>query len=138
MARRNRRRQRVPQDPVEAQIETLSHDGRGIARIEGKTVFVAGALTGETVKFLYTKKHSKYDEAKTIELIANPSSDRVEAQCQHFDICGGCSLMHMSADAQLSLKQNTLEQHLNHFGFTLHQRFSVFFLTKHHRVFVYD
>jgi len=116
MARRNRRRQKLPQDPVEASIESLSHDARGIARIEGKTVFVDGALAGETVKFLYTKKHSKFDEAKTIEVIANPSPDRVEPKCQHFGVCGGCSLMHMSPEAQLAAKQNTLEDHLTHFG----------------------
>jgi len=116
MARRNNRRQRLPQDPVEALIETLSHDARGIARIDGKTIFVDGALAGETVKFLYTKKHSKYDEAKTIEVIANPSSDRVEPKCKHFGVCGGCSLMHMSPEAQLAAKQDTLEEHLTHFG----------------------
>ena len=60
MARRNRRR-KLPQDPVVATIESLSHDGRGIARIEGKTIFIDGALAGETVQFLYTKKHSKFD-----------------------------------------------------------------------------
>lgn len=115
MARRNRRR-RLPQDPVETIIETLSHDGRGIARIEGKTVFVDGALAGETVKFLYTKKNSKYDEGKTVEVVANASGARVEAKCQHFGICGGCSLMHMAPAAQLTLKQNTLAEHLTHFG----------------------
>jgi len=117
MARRNnRRRQKLPQDPVEVLIESLSHDGRGIARIDGKIVFIDGALAGETIKFLYTKKHSKFDEAKTIEVVANASSDRVEAQCQHFGVCGGCSLMHMSPEAQLATKQNTLEEHLTHFG----------------------
>jgi len=116
MARRNSRRQRLPQDPVEASIESLSHDGRGIARIEGKTVFVDGALAGETVKFLYTKKHSKYDEAKTIEVVSDPSNDRVAPQCQHFGVCGGCSLMHMSPEAQLAVKQKTLGEHLTHFG----------------------
>jgi 23S rRNA (uracil1939-C5)-methyltransferase len=114
MARRNRRRQ-LPQDPVTATIESLSHDGRGIARIEGKTIFVDGALTGETVQFLYTKKHSKFDEGKTIS-VSNPANDRVEAKCQHFGVCGGCSLMHMSPEAQLTLKQNTLMEQMSHFG----------------------
>jgi len=114
MARRNRR-QRLPQDPVETTIETLSHDGRGIARIEGKTVFVDGALAGEQVKFLYTKKHKSYDEGKTVEVLT-AAEDRVEAKCQHFGVCGGCSLMHMAPDAQLALKQNTLNEHLTHFG----------------------
>ena len=114
MARRNRR-QRLPQDPVETTIETLSHDGRGIARIEGKTVFVDGALAGEQVKFLYTKKRKTYDEGKTVEVLT-AAEDRVEAKCQHFGVCGGCSLMHMDPDAQLTLKQNTLNEHLTHFG----------------------
>ncbi|MBE0439606.1 MAG: 23S rRNA (uracil(1939)-C(5))-methyltransferase RlmD [Gammaproteobacteria bacterium] len=115
MARRNRR-QKLPQDPIEVTIESLGHDGRGIARIEGKILFVDGALAGETVKALYTKKHSKFDEAKIVEVISDASDDRVEAQCQHFGLCGGCSLMHMKPEAQLALKQQTLKEHLTHFG----------------------
>jgi 23S rRNA (uracil1939-C5)-methyltransferase len=115
MARRFKRRQRVPQDPVETHIESLSHDGRGVARIEGKTVFVDGALAGEQVKFVYSKMHSKYDEGRTIEVL-QAANDRVDAKCQHFGVCGGCSLMHMAPEAQLALKQKTLEEHLNHFG----------------------
>jgi len=115
MARRTKRRQRIPQDPVETHIESLSHDGRGVARIEGKTVFIDGALAGEKVKFLYSKMHSKYDEGRTIEVL-EAANDRVDAKCQHFGVCGGCSLMHMAPEAQLALKQKTLEEHLNHFG----------------------
>lgn len=115
MARRTKRRQRIPQDPVETHIESLSHDGRGVARIEGKTVFIDGALAGEQVKFLYSKMHSKYDEGRTIEVL-QAANDRVDAKCQHFGVCGGCSLMHMAPEAQLALKQKTLAEHLNHFG----------------------
>jgi 23S rRNA (uracil1939-C5)-methyltransferase len=114
MARRNRR-QKLPQELVEATIENLSHDGRGIARIDGKTVFVDGALAGEQVKFQYTRLNKKYDEAKTVEVMT-ASDDRVEAKCQHFGVCGGCSLMHMAPEAQLNLKQQTLAEHLTHFG----------------------
>ena len=60
MARRNRRN-KLPLELVETQIESLSHDGRGVARIEGKTVFIDGALGGEKVRFRYSKQHSKYD-----------------------------------------------------------------------------
>ncbi len=115
MARRNRR-QKLPQDPIEVTIESLGHDGRGIARIDGKVLFVDGALAGETVTALYTKKHSKFDEAKIVEVVSGASADRVEAQCQHFGVCGGCSLMHMKPEAQLALKQQTLAEHLTHFG----------------------
>jgi len=115
MARRTNRRKRAPQDPVETHIESLSHDGRGVARIEGKTVFIDGALAGEHIKFVYSKMHSKYDEGRTIEVL-QAANDRVDAKCQHFGVCGGCSLMHMAPEAQLALKQKTLEEHLNHFG----------------------
>jgi len=114
MARRNRR-QRLPKDPVEATIESLSHEGRGIVRIDGKTIFVDGALAGEQIKFVYTKQHKKYDEGKAVEVLTR-SEDRVDAKCQHFGVCGGCSLMHMHPDAQLKMKQQTLNDHLTHFG----------------------
>jgi len=114
MARRNRR-SKLPLDPVETQIESLSHDGRGVARIDGKTVFIDGALGGERVKFRYSKKHSKYDEGRVVEILTS-APDRVEAKCQHYGVCGGCSLMHMAPEAQLVLKQKTLMEQMNHFG----------------------
>jgi 23S rRNA (uracil1939-C5)-methyltransferase len=114
MARR-RRRQKLPQEAVTAEIESLSHEGRGIARLDGKTVFVDGALAGETVSFKYTRVHSKFDEANTVE-VDKASVDRVEAKCQHFGVCGGCSLMHMAPEAQLKHKQATLAEHFSHFG----------------------
>ena len=114
MARRNRRQQ-VSREIFTADIETLAHDGRGIARIDGKTVFIDGALAGESVRFQYTRQHSKFDEAKTVEVLSE-SADRVTAKCAHFGVCGGCSLMHMQPQAQLQLKQNTLAEQLTHFG----------------------
>ncbi len=113
--RRRRRRQKLPQDPVEVTIESLSHEGRGIAHIEGKTIFVDGALAGEQVMFQYTRKHRKYDEGKVVDILS-PAEDRIEAKCEHFGVCGGCSLMHMSPEAQLTLKQATLREQLAHFG----------------------
>jgi len=108
MSKRRRRRQaRVPQDIIEASIESLSAEGRGVARVEGKTVFVDNALVGETVKFQYIKISSKFDEARAIEILT-PSADRVEAACEHYGVCGGCSLMHMKPEAQIVHKQKTL------------------------------
>jgi 23S rRNA (uracil1939-C5)-methyltransferase len=114
MAKR-RRRQKLPTEAVTATIESLSHDGRGIARIDGKTVFVDGALAGETVSFQYTRLHKSYDEGRAVE-VSNHSPDRVEPACTHFGVCGGCSLMHMSPEAQLTHKQATLAEHFAHFG----------------------
>ncbi|MCC5796485.1 MAG: 23S rRNA (uracil(1939)-C(5))-methyltransferase RlmD [Methylophaga sp.] len=114
MARRRRSAQ-LPTTPVNSLIESLSHDGRGIARIEGKTVFVDGALPGEQIEFVYTRKHKNYDEGRTTQVLT-ASQDRVEAKCQHYGICGGCSLMHMEPAAQLRHKQATLAEHFQHFG----------------------
>ena len=105
----------VPQELVVAAIEKLSHDGRGIARIEGKTTFVDGALAGESVEFRYVKCHGRYDEAVVVRVL-EPSRERVTPRCQHADVCGGCSLQHLSTEAQVSLKQSVLVEQLTHFG----------------------
>lgn len=114
MARR-RRKQKLPQEHINADIESLSHDGRGIARIDGKTVFVDGALTGEKVSFQYTRLHKSFDEARVVEVF-EAAAERVEAKCAHFGVCGGCSLMHLAPEAQLAHKQATLAEHFQHFG----------------------
>lgn len=92
---------------MNAEITSYSHDGRGIVRIDGKTTFVSGALVGEEVTIEYIKKHSQFDEAKAIEIL-KPSSDRVSPKCQHFDMCGGCSLQHIDASKQIVMKQAAL------------------------------
>lgn len=114
MARRSRKR-KIPEGIVELNIESLSHDGRGVARIDGKTCFVENALAGETVKAEYLFCSSKFDELKAVEIVeANP--DRVEPVCPHFAICGGCSLQHYANEAQLKHKEATLLDQLEHFG----------------------
>ena len=85
--KRRRRRKRLPADPVETTIETLSNEGRGIARVEGRTVFVDQALAGETVCFQYTRLNSKIAEAKVVE-VKKASPQRVDAKCSVFGICG--------------------------------------------------
>lgn len=114
MARR-RRRKPLPTEPVNATIHAFSHEGRGICSVEGKTVFVDNALKGEEVSFQYTEKRGKFDEGVAIE-IYKASEDRVTPPCEHADICGGCSLQHMSNSAQIAHKQNVLVEQLDHFG----------------------
>lgn len=101
--------------PTTTSITALSHDGRGIAHINGKTTFIENALPNETVSFVYTKHHSKYDEGRAIEII-NSVPERAEPKCQHYGVCGGCSLQHISSAAQLDIKQKMLLEQLKHFG----------------------
>ena len=98
-----------------AQVTRLSHDGRGIAHINGKITFIDGALPDEAVSFSYTSRKSRYDEGRVVEVLT-PSLMRVEPGCKHYSICGGCSMQHMQAAAQIELKQQVLLQQLAHFG----------------------
>ena len=86
-----------------AQIEDLSHDGRGVARIDGKVVFIEGALPGEDVQFEITRQKKDFDEGRTLEVLKS-SPYRLEPACPHFGICGGCSLQHLSSEGQLFYK----------------------------------
>ncbi len=112
---RSRRRKKRPVEPVAATVESLNHDGRGVTHIEGKAVFIHGALPGEKVMFTYTKKSRKFDEGQVVEVI-KPSAERVEPACPHFGICGGCSLQHQDGQAQLQHKQQILMDALKHIG----------------------
>jgi len=110
-----RRRQRLPTEPVTAIIEKFSHDGRGIARIDGKTTFVEGALPHETVTFQYTRQKSDFDEGRLLTIIT-PSPHRVEPPCPHYALCGGCSLQHLDAAEQINEKQTLLLDVLERVG----------------------
>lgn len=114
MSRRHRR-QPVPREPVEITIDSLAHDGRGVGRIDGKAVFVDGALLSEKVVMRYTRCHNKYDEGNAVDVL-QASPDRVTPPCAAAAICGGCSLQHMHSDAQISMKQKILQDQLAHFG----------------------
>lgn len=101
--------------PFEADIDDLAHDGRGVARIEGKTVFVADALPCERVKAHLVRRHRDFDEAQADEILA-ASPDRVVPRCRHFGVCGGCVLQHLAPAAQIAAKQNVLAQNFARIG----------------------
>src|SRR5688500_18950434 len=98
---------------TEAHIESLTHDARGVAHIEGKAVFIEGALPGERVRFRYHEKKPRYDTGGVLEVL-EPSADRVPAPCRHYRVCGGCSLQHMAPPAQILAKQQVLADTLRH------------------------
>lgn len=117
MGRRRGRAKKIPQELITANIDNFSHDGAGIARIEGKTTFVQGALPNETVQFKYTDIKNQYDKGVCVSVLS-PSPLRAKPKCQYYDICGGCSLQHLNTDAQIEMKQSELLEHLKHLGKT--------------------
>lgn len=103
MARRKPKREF---DDVE--IVDMTHDGRGVARVEGKAVFVDGALTGERVSARVVARKRRFDLAETLSVL-QASPDRVDPKCAAFGNCGGCALQHQSVSAQREAKAQALK-----------------------------
>ena len=113
---RSRKPRGVKNSPlVETTIESLTLDGQGVAHIDGKTVFIDGALPGETVAFRYTSYKAKHDEGK-VETVLTPSPERVEPRCEHFGVCGACSWQHISLEGQIRHKQQAMLNNLKYIG----------------------
>jgi 23S rRNA (uracil1939-C5)-methyltransferase len=106
---------RLQMAPEEADIVDLTHEAAGVARIDGKTVFVADALPGERVVLRRTHRQRKLDYAIT-EQVLRASPDRVTPKCPHFGLCGGCALQHLAPEAQLAFKQTQLLENLARLG----------------------
>lgn len=100
---------------IELAIEDLAEDGRGVARVEGKVIFVHGALPGERVRARVSARRRRYDEGFVVEVLA-PSAARVRPPCPHFGRCGGCALQHLAPDAQLAWKERQLAESLRRIG----------------------
>ena len=96
-------------------INSLSHEGRGIGQIDGKTTFVTDALPGETVSINIKRSRGKFNEAECVEVL-DASPERIEPVCEYFGRCGGCSLQHLAPENQIQHKQNVLAEHFQHFG----------------------
>lgn len=96
-------------------IESLDLEARGVARLDGKVVFVDAALPGEKVLARIVKRKASFDTAR-LERILEPSSQRVRPPCPHFGVCGGCAMQHLDPAAQVAIKQRALEDSLWHIG----------------------
>jgi 23S rRNA (uracil1939-C5)-methyltransferase len=92
-------------------VDGLTHEAKGVARLQGKVTFIEGALPGETVEAQVTKAGRRFDEAVLVNII-DPSAYRVDPSCQHFNVCGGCSFQHLADEQQLSAKANWLQGQL--------------------------
>ena len=96
-------------------IESLDHEARGITRLDGKTIFVDGALPGERVEYASFRRKPSYELAHLVDVI-RPSPLRVVPGCEHFGVCGGCAMQHLDPAAQVAVKQRVLEDSLWHIG----------------------
>jgi 23S rRNA (uracil1939-C5)-methyltransferase len=95
-------------DRITVSIEDLTHDGAGVAKIDGYPLFIVGALPGETAEVHVLKTLKSYGFAKLIEIIT-PSEHRVAPPCHVFDECGGCQVQHLSYEGQLMWKQQMVK-----------------------------
>lgn len=113
---RNKARQNPALNPVlTATIESLDQEGRGVAHVEGKTIFIDGALPNERVTYQSQHIKASYEVANVIEVLTS-STQRVTPKCPHFGLCGGCKLQHLDAKSQVEEKQKLLEADLWHIG----------------------
>ena len=98
-----------------ATIESLDQEGRGVAHVEGKTIFIDGALPTEKVTFRSHRIKPSYEVANVVDVLKQ-SNQRVVPKCPHFGLCGGCKLQHLDFAAQVANKQRLLENDLKHIG----------------------
>jgi 23S rRNA (uracil1939-C5)-methyltransferase len=96
-------------------IESLDQEGRGIARVDGKAIFVEGALPGERVYALPVRTKPTYEIARVTSVV-KANASRVTPRCPHFGVCGGCTLQHAHPSLQVAAKQRALEEALVRIG----------------------
>lgn len=109
------RKPKLPKGEFQAQIESLTLEGRGVSHIDGKATFIGRALPGETVRFIYTDRKKHFDEGDTVA-VEQASPDRITPPCPHFDQCGGCSMQHLTSEKQLATKEQALFDQLQRIG----------------------
>ena len=108
---------RVPlsREDTDVRIDGFTHGGEGVARIEGKAVFVPGTIPGETVRVRVTDDRKNWARAELVEVL-EPSADRVTPPCPYVPDCGGCDLQHVAPDAQRQLKTRVVREQLERLG----------------------
>lgn len=102
-------------DRLSVYVEDLTHDGAGVAKVDGYPLFIKDALPGETVTVHVLKTLKSYGFAKLIS-IEEKSADRIDAPCPVFEICGGCQLQHLSYEGQLKYKEKVVRDAMARLG----------------------
>jgi len=98
-----------------AVVESLDREGRGVAHVDGKAIFIDGAVPGELVEYAAYKRKSAWELAQIVR-IDRAGSVRTSPRCVFFGTCGGCSMQHVEERAQVAAKQRVLEDALWHVG----------------------
>lgn len=102
-------------DVVELHVDDLAFGGQGVAKLDGKVIFVQDGLPGDFAKVIINRIKPDYCEGRVIEII-NPSPYRIKPLCQHFEICGGCRWQNFEYDKQLEYKAEQLRNNLIRIG----------------------
>ncbi|HEX4333730.1 MAG TPA: 23S rRNA (uracil(1939)-C(5))-methyltransferase RlmD [Usitatibacter sp.] len=99
----------------EALVESIDHEGIGVAHVDGKVVFIDGGVTGELVAFKRRRSRGHFDLG-TMTQVLRPSAQRAVPRCRYFGICGGCAMQHVEVAGQVAAKQRVLEDNLARLG----------------------
>lgn len=100
---------------IDVVFEDLTHEGNGVAKVDGYPLFVPNGLPGEKAKIKVIKLNKGYGFGRLIELYEK-SPDRVEPNCPIYKECGGCQLQHLSYPGQLRAKHNQVQEVLTRIG----------------------
>lgn len=115
MSAPDHRRPALPREPVTVPVDGITHGGDGVARLEGKAVFVSGALPGERVTIRVVEDRKRWARAALLEVV-DAAPDRVEPPCPYVPECGGCDLQHVSSDGGRALKTRIVREQLQRLG----------------------
>lgn len=98
-----------------ARVESLDHEGRGVAHVDGKAVFIQGALPRELVQYQPSRKKKNFETASLVKIL-QASPYRIAPRCKFYEICGGCVMQHVDPSLQVAAKQRVLEDNFARIG----------------------
>lgn len=93
---------------IELTIDSLAYGGRGVSKVDGYVIFVKNSIPGQKVRALVYRKKKGFAEARPLEILEE-SAFKVDAPCEHFNFCGGCSVQQLDYEEQLNQKKQQVE-----------------------------
>jgi len=100
---------------IQIRIESAAFEGRGYGKIDGYSVFVPNTAPGDLAEIQIIKKKSKYAEARLLRILES-GEKRIQAKCEHAEVCGGCSWQHLPYSEQIIFKSKHVEDHVRRIG----------------------